>query len=443
MKKKDVLNRDPFIENVMEVIETISSRPQGCCFCINGNWGSGKTFVINQIENRLAIIQSEETNDNKYIVFHYDCWKYDYYEEPLIAIVAALNDFIISSNSIFNKNENVYTDAVIKKVKETIGTIAGEICKNKIGIDLVDVVKGIKDDADNEIEKKQSFDELYDFKQSLDFIREEIGKLAESKTVIIFIDELDRCLPTYAIKVLERVHHLFSDLNNVIVVITMDKKQLEHSIKQIYGEIDVDTYLRKFISFKLDLDNGMARRYCEKYERYFKKFEYIENDMVDIEKFFGEIFENIDIRTQEKIFYKAELVHDMCISEKVDFSILMFEILFLVVGIKMKTFNIEWLGKIFSATFTIPETQLGKKYYQMLNEYEKKGRSINTIENNRYHIITENPYGRMFFWIAKVFDEGLRNDGSEYYYCPDLCKRNNEMKVIMKFSNLIQVINCD
>ena len=105
MKKKDVLNRDPFIENVMEVIETISSRPQGCCFCINGNWGSGKTFVINQIENRLAIIQSEETNDNKYIVFHYDCWKYDYYEEPLIAIVAALNDFIISSNSIFNKNE--------------------------------------------------------------------------------------------------------------------------------------------------------------------------------------------------------------------------------------------------------------------------------------------------------------------------------------------------
>ena len=229
----------------MEVIETISSRPQGCCFCINGNWGSGKTFVINQIENRLAIIQSEETNDNKYIVFHYDCWKYDYYEEPLIAIVAALNDFIISSNSIFNKNENVYTDAVIKKVKETIGTIAGEICKNKIGIDLVDVVKGIKDDVDNEIEKKQSFDELYDFKQSLDFIREEIGKLAESKTVIIFIDELDRCLPTYAIKVLERVHHLFSDLNNVIVVITMDKKQLEHSIKQIYGEIDVDTYLRK------------------------------------------------------------------------------------------------------------------------------------------------------------------------------------------------------
>ena len=34
MQKKDVLNRDPFIENVMGVIETISSRLQGCCFCI-------------------------------------------------------------------------------------------------------------------------------------------------------------------------------------------------------------------------------------------------------------------------------------------------------------------------------------------------------------------------------------------------------------------------
>lgn len=54
------------------------------------------------------------------------------------------------------------------------------------------------------------------------------------------MDELDRCLPAYTIKVLERLHHIFTDIDNVIVIIAMDKKQVEHVVGQIYGVSDID-----------------------------------------------------------------------------------------------------------------------------------------------------------------------------------------------------------
>ena len=83
------------------------------------------------------------------------------------------------------------------------------------------------------------------------------AQIAKDQTVVIIVDELDRCLPTYAIKVLERIHHIINGLENVVVIIAMEKKQIENSLHQIYGEgMDVDQYLKKFISFSIWKYNG-------------------------------------------------------------------------------------------------------------------------------------------------------------------------------------------
>ena len=80
------------------------------------------------------------------------------------------------------------------------------------------------------------------------------------------VDELDRCLPSYAIKVLERIHHVFNELENVVVIIAMEKKQMSNSLHQIYGdEMDVDRYLKKIISLSFKLDNGSANNFIKKY----------------------------------------------------------------------------------------------------------------------------------------------------------------------------------
>jgi hypothetical protein len=66
--------------------------------------------------------------------------------------------------------------------------------------------------------------------------------------MFIFIDELDRCRPTYSIAMLERIKHLF-DVDGVVFVLATDATQLSHSIKAVYGsEFDSKRYLQRFFS---------------------------------------------------------------------------------------------------------------------------------------------------------------------------------------------------
>jgi hypothetical protein len=71
----------------------------------------------------------------------------------------------------------------------------------------------------------------------------------DKKPLVIFIDELDRCRPNFAIEVLEKAKHLFN-VDNIIFVLATDKTQLGHSIRAVYGQgLDVNEYLRRFIDF--------------------------------------------------------------------------------------------------------------------------------------------------------------------------------------------------
>lgn len=336
-EKLDVLNRKDFIDKLIQLVEGFADKKQGCCFGIDGAWGSGKTFVLEKFEEQLKVIQSEETAEDKYYVFHYDCWKYDYYEEPTIAIITAMLDEIDRELSLFSKDVENAGKVAVETVKTTLKKIASELCKNKIGIDLVEVASEILDKTDKE--KVKDFDSLYGFKKALEETRKGMQEIANDKTVVIVVDELDRCLPTYSIKVLERLHHIFNGLDNVIVIVSMDKSQLEHSIKAIYGKIDVDTYLRKFISFKVYLNIERAENYIYKYETYTELFQDI--DVNKIESFLGNIMLGLDMRTQERIFRKAEIIHNLVSDgEIMDSSIMTFEILFLTVAFRMKTTDI-------------------------------------------------------------------------------------------------------
>lgn len=399
-EKFDVLDRGGFIEKLKDLVNVISENKQGCCFGLNGFWGSGKSFVLEKFEEEIKEIQSEETGDTKYFVFHYDCWKYDYYEEPAIAIIAAMLDATDRELNVFTSEQrDVVKKMAWETAKETLKVVASELCKNKVGIDLVEI-------ATNTIEERMkeddnSFDSLYGFKRALEATRKGIQKIADRKAVVIIVDELDRCLPEYTIKVLERLHHIFTDLKNVIVIVSMDKTQIEHSIKEIYGEINVDTYLRKFISFKVNLDNGKAGQYIKKYETYTSMFEFLQGEEQIVEKFFSDIMSGLDIRTQERIFNKAETIHKLICSEEIkDSSIMTFEILFLTIALRTKSNNIEWL--VNKGHYPNYEKSLGKNYYNVIKEYEKQvSDRLQSINDNA--CIRDNIMGKTFFWIASLY----------------------------------------
>ena len=234
-KRLDLLDREEFIENVIKIVNQLSEIKRGCCFAIEGGWGVGKTFVIEEIEERLKVLQSEETNSDRYFVFHYNCWQHDYYEEPAVAIISAMLASIRGDEVLVNGEAERIIKAGYEFVGEELKKIAGLYIENKIGINLISWAEDIKNNKEINQKAENEFDEMFNFSQTIEKVRKKLQEIAEERTIVLFVDELDRCIPQYAIKVLERLHHIFYGLDNVVVVMAIDRKQLEHSVEEMFG----------------------------------------------------------------------------------------------------------------------------------------------------------------------------------------------------------------
>ena len=150
----DVLNRGQFIDMLYQLVNTMSDLKQGKIFSIDGTWGYGKTYVLEELERRLSPVVNEETYDDKFYVFHYNCWQYDYYEEPSVAIISAMLE--TSENSLEHRINKV-AKAGWETAKEILTDVAGQYVKNKIGVDIVETFQSEKTGIDNQ---KFKFDQM-------------------------------------------------------------------------------------------------------------------------------------------------------------------------------------------------------------------------------------------------------------------------------------------
>ena len=66
----DVLNRGQFIDMLYQLVNTMSDLKQGKIFSIDGTWGYGKTYVLEELERRLSPVVNEETYDDNARIVH-------------------------------------------------------------------------------------------------------------------------------------------------------------------------------------------------------------------------------------------------------------------------------------------------------------------------------------------------------------------------------------
>jgi len=335
LEKLDILNREEFVNKLVNLTENISANRTSTSFAINGVWGCGKSFVLDMYEERLSEIQSEETATNKYFVIRYNCWKYDYYEEPLVAIVAAMIDIINQKTKLWNdEKKKAYVLGALKAIGTTFLSMTNSAIKDKTGLDIQSAYKTTKSKIGKEktkIKNSHEYDIYFSFNQALHSLQELIGDLSKDQTIVFMVDELDRCLPEYSIKVLERLHHLTENTDNVITVLSIDKSQLEKSVKQIFGFDNPNEYLEKFINFEIVLNVGeISEKITEKYSEYIKLFDKNLFPYEDsTEEFLQTILNGINVRTQELIFKKAKIAHQLLFPEpySADYSCMCMEIL--------------------------------------------------------------------------------------------------------------------
>ena len=310
-KNTDILQREEFIDRVLTIINSCKEHPRSLSFSIDSGWGYGKSFILDRVQEQLA---------DDWIVLRYDSWKYDYYEEPLVALVASISDQLQEHSS------GIDTD-IVKSVAKAAASMAWHCAAEAAG-PLSFILKAAEKtytEFQADEKKALSYDTYSSLKKNLSIIQELLRKIGETKPVVLMIDELDRCLPAYQIKVLERIHHVVNESNNVVVY-ALNPNQLSATIQQIYGGNGerVTAYLKKFLDFSLTLDIGMvSEKIEEKYASDIASFNAtLENPASNEEseqlfdKVCTQLLSNLEIRVQEKLWQKRRIIHDIIFSKK-------------------------------------------------------------------------------------------------------------------------------
>lgn len=256
-------------KDVFRFTTLLDSIDDSCSIALDGKWGSGKTFFVKQLKMVLEAYNpffedatstdytrikncmeaykphgNETLNFQPQVVVYYDSWANDNDIDPILSIIY---EMIQSVNSGFSFKKG-------KSCLQIAGTIAEFFCGKKI-TSLIDLAKA-EDPFAKLKEQKDIHALISEFLESL---------LAErGNRLVVFIDELDRCKPSYAVQLLERIKHYFSnDLITFVFSVNLD--ELQHTIKRYYGnDFDACRYLDRFFDLRISLPPANLTRYYQK-----------------------------------------------------------------------------------------------------------------------------------------------------------------------------------
>lgn len=307
------LDRSQYAHPLREIVKSYSD---GCVLAINGKWGTGKTTFVKMWQEYLE----------KYDIrtLYYNAWENDFVSDSLVSLLGELSKYNGVSGAK-EKMEDVVSVAG-KIFLDMAPAIARGVIKKVSGIDAEEIGEIISDGvASSSAMLKHEIEKYQEQKSTLEHFRTKLEELVEticnSNPLVFIVDELDRCNPAFAVKVLERIKHLF-DIPNIVFVLSIDKEQLCHSICGYYGSesIDAQEYLKRFIDIEFSLPQPNAENFCNylydyyEFDDFFKnqeRLDYFRNrdEATSFKKMARELmsYMNLPLRTVDRIFSNTRL----------------------------------------------------------------------------------------------------------------------------------------
>lgn len=252
--QEDVFKRNA---DVVAFVSLLNDIDGPYSIAIDGKWGSGKTFFVKQAkmmieaynefcnphnEDSLSVIKGVVNGDTIFetkitehpqVPVYYDAWLYDNDCDPLLSLVY---EIIRTTDS----------DYKFKLNEDFIGALTGVIDAVK-GISLSSTLSAFSGkDVMEHIRASRVVDgQIEDFLESL--------IVEKGNRLVIFIDELDRCRPSFAIQLLERIKHYFSH-DFITFVFSVNLEELQHTVKAYYGTgMNANRYLDRFFNMRTSL----------------------------------------------------------------------------------------------------------------------------------------------------------------------------------------------
>lgn len=340
--EEDLMDRQEFVDIICDILKTNDGNFNA--FAIDGRWGAGKTFVLKMLEDKLK---------EDYLIITFNAWESDFYEEPLIAILTCILEILNKKNMPKNWFEKLgETNTYLCK------SINEEVLENIEPFKtIVKLVKKIIKKYKNPI-MENTFDKNLNLKKVIRTLRDELLKLSNNVKILFVIDELDRCLPEYALKVMERVHHLFQNLKCVTTLYLIDKTQLSGMIRQYYGEtFSEKEYFEKLFSFSIKLGIGLINEKLKEvikiYSDYFEIDPEFNMDLT-IQDILNLMLSHIPARQKLSLLEQVHLAHKLTLkgsNKKFDFSVALFEVF---IASLLKFYNDYYNNLMNNKTFVHP-----------------------------------------------------------------------------------------
>lgn len=232
----DALGREDLCKRWTRFIER-STTPY--IMAIDGKWGTGKTTLLKMWEADLK--------KSGFRCVFFDAWEADFYGHALPALIGEITEQASDDN--FDSKVKELSGALFAKA--AVNAISSMVPGGKTAVEIAGALEQSLKDHDA-VEAYRSYRKAVDkFKKSL---REFASRGKNGKPLVIFIDELDRCRPDFALEVLEKVKHVF-DVESVFFVFAINKEEMRKTIQTVYGDIDSECYLRKFFDHTFLLTN--------------------------------------------------------------------------------------------------------------------------------------------------------------------------------------------
>ncbi len=258
--EKDFLNFSGVAGTVAEVITQAAGKP--ISIGISGSWGAGKSSMIKLVRNSIA--SSDKESPHRFIFVQFNAWLYQGYDDARAALLEVI------ATELQREAERQKSDT--QKIKELfqrvnwlrVAKLSEGALALAFGLPPVGLISRATDVAQRtfsnsrsagDSQRAQAQSEVgdentdgllkakpeYSPPKEIKAIRETFEQtLKELKvTLVVLIDDLDRCLPSTTISTLEAIR-LFLFLENTAFVIAADDTMIKHAVRQHFGDVEGD-----------------------------------------------------------------------------------------------------------------------------------------------------------------------------------------------------------
>lgn len=265
--ERDFLNFSGVADTVAEIITQAAGRPTS--IGISGSWGAGKSSMIKLV--RAALTEKDQKDSEQFIYVEFNAWLYQGYDDAR----AALLEVIATKLNEESEKRKTGTD----KAKELLQRVnwlraaklgAGSALALALGLPPTRLIgeavtfggkafSGDLTEGDAEDAEKLATDALTTTgglikakpelspPREIHAIRECFEQTLKlmGVTLVVLIDDLDRCLPLTTISTLEAMR-LFLFLDHTAFVIAADDAMIKHAVRQHFGSVEDDLVLNYF-----------------------------------------------------------------------------------------------------------------------------------------------------------------------------------------------------